>query len=301
MSSPIGFNLPQVKIIMTEVSSVCSYDSVMKAKLSSFLRDEGTTDTMDDDGSIETSTTTELAVPDFLPEKCLDHVILACSNLMDGMEQFEEMTGLTPKKIGSLRGVGTKSARVALDNNTFVEIIGPDPNNQSVGIGPKLLGIPKRNLVPYHYVVRAKPENVEFPEDLGWDKDSVVMVHADAHEFSNTGYVSKWDLVFIYGHGIGGCVPEFVNWRENQCHPTARLPRPEGKIAFVRVQAPDGHYVHQLLRKYRNVNVYPGSPELVFSLDTPRGNVQFRCANPEGIVMPGFGDENHPTYTGKNM
>lgn len=286
---------------MTEVASTSDYDREMQAKLSAFMHDEGMDNEIDDTASVESEDGPELDIPDSLPENCLDHVIIACANLKDGMEKFEDMTGLAPKKIGSLRGVGTKSARVALDNNTFVEIIGPDPNNESVGIAPKLLSIPKGKLFPYHYVVRAKPDDVEVPEHLGWEKDSVVMVHADADEFANSGHVNKWDLVFVYGHGIGGCVPEFVNWRENKCHPTARLPKTNGKIAFVQVQAPDGHYVHDLLSKYNDVNLYPGSPELIFSLDTPKGNVQFRGSNPEGIVMPGFGDQTHPTYSGKTM
>lgn len=279
-----------------------AYDQEMQDKLSAFMADSGMDNDADDaDDDNDDDAAVELDVPDVLPDNCLDHVILACCNLKDGMEQFEDMTGIAPKKIGSLRGVGTKSARVALDNNTFVEIIGPDPNAHSDGIAPKLLKIPKGELFAYHYVVRAKPDDVDIPENLGWDKDAVVMVHADADDYAESGEVHKWDLVFVYGHGIGGCVPEFVNWRENKYHPTSRLPKTRGKIAYVQVQAPDGHYVHQLMQKVSDVNVYPGSPELTFSLDTPKGSVQFKGANPEGIVMPGFGDDNHPTYSGKPM
>ncbi len=283
---------------MTDVDS--TYDREMKAKLSAYMGDEGMDSDAEDDVADE-ELVAELHIPDSLPDNCLDHVILACCNLKDGMELFEDMTGLAPKKIGSLRGVGTKSARVALDNTTFVEIIGPDPNAESDGIAPKLLKMPKGQLFPYHYVVRSKPDDVVIPENLGWDKDAVVMVHADADEYAASGEVHKWDLILVYGHGIGGCVPEFVNWRENKFHPTSRLPKTNGKIAFVQVQAPNGHYVHELLSKISDVNLYPGSPELIFSLDTPKGNIVFKASNPEGIVMPGFGDDNHPTYSGQQM
>lgn len=275
------------------------YDREMQRKLSAFIQDEGLDNEVDDDDDDEP--TPELNIPDSLPDNHLDHVILACSNLLEGMEKFEDLTGIPPKKIGSLRGVGTKSARAAMDNCTFVEIIGPDPNAESEGIAPKLLKIPKGELFAYHYVVRAKPDDVIIPDNLGWDKDAVVMVHADADVYAASGEVNKWDLVFVYGHGIGGCVPEFVNWRENKYHPTARLPKTAGRIAYVQVQAPQGHYVHELLSKVNDVNVYPGSPELVFSIDTPKGNVKFKGANPEGIVMPGFGDDSHPTYSGQTM
>lgn len=284
---------------MTDDSS--EYDRDMQKKLASFMADEGMANEAEDDDDDDDDSKTELDVPSNLPENCLDHIILACCNLKDGMDQFEEMTGIAPKKIGSLRGVGTKSARVALDKNTFVEIIGPDPNAESDGIAPKLLAIPKGELFPYQYVIRAQPDDVIVPEDQGWQKDAVVMIHADANEYSENGEIHKWDLVFVYGHGIGGCVPQFVNWREHRFHPTARLPKTSGKIAFVQVQAPDGHYVHDLMSKVNDVNIYPGSPELVFSLDTPKGNVKFKGSSPEGIVMPGFGDESHPTYSGQAM
>lgn len=276
------------------------YDREMQAKLNAYCQDEGLDNDLEADDD-DDEAAPELNIPDSLPDNHLDHIILACCNLVEGMEQFEDVTGIKPKKIGSLRGVGTKSARVAMDNNTFVEIIGPDPNAESEGIAPKLLKIPKGQLFPYHYVVRAKPDDVIIPDNLGWDKDAVVMVHADTDTYSDSGEVNKWDLVFVYGHGIGGCVPEFVNWRENKYHPTTRLPKTPGKIAYVQVQAPDGHYVHQLLSKVNDVNVYPGSPELLFSLDTPKGNVKFKGSNPEGIVMPGFGDDSHPTYSGQTM
>lgn len=278
-----------------------AYDREMQARISAFMEGTGMEDELaaldDDDDEDEV----ELNVPDDLPDNCLDHVILACSNLKEGMETFEDMTGIAPKKIGSLRGVGTKSARVALDNNTFVEIIGPDPNAESDGMAPKLLSMPSGQLVPFHYVVRSKPDDVVIPENLGWEKDAIVMVHADVHDFAESGEVYKWDLAFVYGHGIGGCVPQFVNWRVNKYHPTSRLPKSPGTLGFVQVQAPEGHYVHELLRKVNDINLYPGEPELIFSLDTPKGNVTFKASSPEGIVMPGFGDDSHPTYSGKQM
>lgn len=275
------------------------YDREMQAKLAAFMSDEGMENDVDEDDEDDEEEGQELNIPDDLPDFCLDHVIIACCDLKEGMEQFEDMTGIAPKKIGALRGVGTKSARVALDGNKFVEIIGPDPNATSEGIAPKLLNIPKGELRPYHYVIRAKPADIKLPD--GWQKDEVTMVHADTKQFSDTGEVFKWDLIFIYGHGIGGCVPKFVNWREKRFHPTAFLPKTDGKLAFIQAQAPEGHYLHELLESVNDVTVYPGEPKLTFSFDTPKGNVQFEGENPEGIVMPGFGDDSHPTYSGKPM
>lgn len=269
-------------------------DLAMKAKLAAFMEDTGLDDTDDDDLDIDESLhKPDWDVPGSLPTNTLDHVLLATSNWKDGMELFEEMTGLKPTKIGALRGAGTKSARVRLDNNTFVEIIGPDEKNPSVGMGPVLSDMPKGKLVPFHYAIRQNKENVVIPESQNWDRDEVIMVSADPEAYDDSGEVMKWDMLLLYGHGIGGAVPSFVNWRENKYHPTARLPKTTGKLSYVQVQAPNGHYIHELLERAQGITLHYGEPEISLALDTPEGEVTFSATYPKGIVMPGFGDENH--------
>ncbi|KAG7337383.1 glyoxalase-like protein [Nitzschia inconspicua] len=139
------------------------------------------------------------------------------------------MTGLKPTKIGALRGAGSKSARVRLDKNTFVEIIGPDDKNPSEGMGPTLSAMPKGKLVPFHYAIRQEKEKVVIPESENWDRDEVVMVHADPDAFDESGEVAKWDFLLLYKHGIGGAVPAFVNWRETSSTQLADCQKhPEG-------------------------------------------------------------------------
>lgn len=273
-------------------------DLAMQAKLCEFIGMD------DDDSSVEGPDDVDdkqrVDVPDDLPMNSLDHVLLATNNWKDGMELFEEMTGLKLTKIGALRGAGSKSARVRLDKNTFVEIIGPDDKNPNEGMGPTLSAMPKGKLVPFHYAIRQEKENVIVPESENWDRDEVVMVHADPDAYDESGEVAKWDFLLLYNHGIGGAVPAFVYWRENRFHPTARLPATSGKINYVQVQAPSGHYVHELLDHAEGITLHYGEAAIEVSLDTPRGEVTFSATNPKGIVMPGFGDENHPSLR-KNL
>ena len=270
-------------------------DHVMQAKLAAFMSDTGLDDDDDDDDSEPADNKPDVDVPDYLPFNSLDHVLLATSNWKEGMELFEEMTGLKPTKIGALRGAGSKSARVRLDKNTFIEIIGPDDKNPSEGMGPVLSSMPKGKLVPFHYAIRQKKDDVVVPESQNWDRDEVIMVHADPDAFDDSGEVQKWDMLLLYNHGIGGAVPSFVDWRENRFHPTARLPKTTGRLSYVQVQAPGGHYVHELLERAEGVTLHYGEPEISIALDTPEGEVTFSATNPKGIVMPGFGDENHPS------
>jgi hypothetical protein len=94
---------------------------------------------------------------------------------------------------------------------------------------------------------------------------------------------------------LGGIVPSFVNWREIRHHPTARLDKTGAKLVSVRVQAPSGNYAHDLLGGVKGITMCQGQPELSFSIDTPKGVVNFSGSKPMGIVMPGFGDDNHPS------
>lgn len=271
----------------------------MKAKLAQFVS-SSSMDSDDDDSDPEDDGKPYVDVPTNLPMNSLDHVLLATNNWKDGMELFEDLTGLKPTKIGALRGAGSKSARIRMDKNTFVEIIGPDDKNPSEGMGPTLSAMPKGKLVPFHYAIRQVKDKVQIPESENWDRDEVVMVHADPDAFDECGEVAKWDFLLLYNHGIGGAVPAFVDWRENKFHPTARLPKTAGKLSYVQVQAPNGHYVHNLLDRAEGVTLHYGKPEMVVSLDTPRGEVTFSASNPKGIVMPGFGDQNHPSMR-KNL
>jgi hypothetical protein len=274
------------------------YHNHMKNKIGDFL--DGNKYHSPGDASVMTEVSSvqrrSADVPDTLADNCLDNVILACCNLKAGMELFEQMTGLTKHSLRcTLRGVGTKSVRYHMSDRTFLEIMGPDDKQSSEpqSIGRGLLDIPDGTLVPYHYSVRNKPDQIEIPESLGWERDNLIMVHAETEDFDDNGEIAKWDFVCLYGHGLGGVVPSFVNWRKNKYHPSAKLEPQGAKIQSVEVQAPAGNYVHDLMRPVQGVTMSKGStPMLTVSIVTPKGKVvSFSTANPEGIQMPGFGEE----------
>ena len=68
----------------------------------------------------------------------LDHVMLGVSDLEAGMAAFRERTGVKPRKDGRNAALGTESAIVGLGDNTFLEIIAPDPKADPGIIDPDL-------------------------------------------------------------------------------------------------------------------------------------------------------------------
>lgn len=266
-----------------------SEDERMKQLLASWDDDgDDDDDSSDDDDDEEEEEEQKAGATKYdlnLQDDVLDHIVLAAPDFQEAIKEFENMTGIKPSIVGSLRGLGTKSARVGLDNNAYIEIIAPDPKN-SGPIGAALASeLEEGTLVPYHYAIRSsevehlKDEYV--PNELGWQPDHISMFGA-----SPDGTPKKWEMLYMYGHRIGGCVPFYIDW--GQCdHPSASIPE-VGALKSLIVRAPAGHKVHDLLSKVSGITVEEGDPLLEFSFGSPEGTITFSADDPKGVKFPGF-------------
>ena len=140
----------------------------------------------------------QLDVPGSLEDNHLDCIILGCSDLKNGIETFENLTGLKCGIQTTLRGgAGTKSSCVKLNNRIFIEIMGPDPKNGGSDgtTAAELKDIPSGKLVPFGYSIRVdSTESLDVPES--WQKDEIVMIgHGSPSEYDEELDVYKWDLV----------------------------------------------------------------------------------------------------------
>jgi Glyoxalase-like domain len=264
-------------------------DERMKALLASWDDDNGDDSSDSDDEEEEEEEEEKPAgATKFdlgLEDNVLDHIVIASPDFQEALKEFENMTGIKPSVVGSLRGLGTKSARVGLDNNAYIEIIAPDPKN-SGPIGAALAReLEEGTLVPYHYAIRssevADMKDDYVPNELGWQPDHISMFGA-----SPDGTPKKWEMLYLYGHRIGGCVPFYIDW--GQCdHPSASIPE-VGALKNVTVRAPAGHKVHDLLSSVKGIDVEEGDPMLEFSFGSPEGTITFSADNPVGVKFPGF-------------
>jgi hypothetical protein len=273
---------------MSDDESEGSEDARMKKLLASWddnADDDDSSDSDDDDEDEEDQPVSATKHDLNLQDNVLDHIVLAAPDLQEAMKEFENMTGIKPSIVGSLRGLGTKSARVGLDNNAYIEIIAPDPKN-SGPIGAALASeLEEGTLVPYHYALRSSEvsdmKDDYVPNELGWQPDHISMFGANAD-----GTPKKWEMLYMYGHGLGGCVPFYIDWGECN-HPTASIPEVGALKSFV-VRAPAGHKIHDLLSDVKGITVNTGEPMLEFSFGSPEGTITFSADNPKGIKFPGF-------------
>jgi Glyoxalase-like domain len=286
---------------MSDDDSQNSEDARMKQLLASWDDDKEGSDSSsssDDGGGDDDDEQVKAGATKYdlnLQDNVLDHIVLAAPDFQEAIKEFENMTGIKPSIVGSLRGLGTKSARVGLDNNAYIEIIAPDPKN-SGPIGAALASeLEEGTLVPYHYAIRSsevehmKDEYV--PNELGWQPDHISMFGA-----SPDGTPKKWEMLYMYGHRIGGCVPFYIDW--GQCdHPTASIPE-VGDLKSIIVRAPAGHKVHDLLSRVSGIEVEEGRPMLEFSFGSPEGTITFSADDPKGIKFPGFEEEDDGPASG---
>jgi hypothetical protein len=263
-------------------------DAAMKALLAEWGGDDPAPDDDDDDDDADdSSNASEREVQ--LEDNVIDHIVLAAPDLEEAMEQFEKMTGIGAVVAGSINGLGIKCSRISFNDSSYIEIIAPDPKS-SGPIGQLLKSKGITELTPFHFAIRSS--KVETLKDevkkFGYVPDHITMFggHKD-------GTPMKWEMLYLYGHNMGGICPFFINW-SNSDHPCAKLPV-VGKLKKFTIRAPENDPVHKLLTHVtiKGFNVEVGKPKLSFQFSSPEGTIKFATSKAVGFKFPGFDDEEH--------
>jgi hypothetical protein len=273
----------------SDAASENSEDARMRILLNAWDDDEEKSDSSSssDDSDDDSDDEDEAAIRPIIDLKynVLDHVVLAAPDFDEAMKEFENMTGIKPEVVGSLRGMGTKSARVGLDNNCYLEILAPDPKKAGP-LTAQLENLEEGTLTPFHYAIR-RDDIVELkdnyiPNELGWDPDHIGMGGGALAD----GTPKLYYLCFMHGHKMGGIVPFYIEWGECE-HPTASLPE-VGNLKGFTVRAPGGHKIHTLLKDVDYVSTEIGEPSLEFAFGSPEGIITFSGDHPLGLKFPGM-------------
>jgi hypothetical protein len=204
----------------------------------------------------------------------IDHLVFATPDLAAGVEQVERLLGVRAVPGGQHPGAGTRNALIGLGDETYLEIIGPDPDQPNPD-RPRRFGI----------------DELKAPRLITWatkgsDLDAIV-ASAKTHGVDlgqvqsgsrrrPDGLLLSWRLTVSPALNSDGIVPFFIDWGETP-HPAANLPKGCVLVAL-RAEHPDAVSVRGRLSILDlSLVVAPGPvPALIATINTPHGKVELR-------------------------
>ena len=165
----------------------------------------------------------------------IDHLVYATPDLAAGVERIERLLGVRAVPGGQHPGAGTRNALIGLGDRTYLEIIGPDPDQ------------PKPNLAR-----RFGIDELRAPRLVTWavkatDLEGIVK-DAKSHgldlgqvQFGSRrrpdGVLLAWRLTVSPKLSADGIIPFFIDWGETP-HPASVLPK-GCTIVALRAEHPD--------------------------------------------------------------
>jgi hypothetical protein len=175
--------------------------------------------------------------------RTIDHLVYATPDLTAGVRQIETLLGIHATPGGQHPGEGTRNALVALGPTSYLEIIGPDPD-QPRPAGPRKFGIDdlkESRLVTWAAKGTNLTQVVAEARRLGVPIGDVI----PGSRRTPTGVLLSWHITNQRAFVANGLVPFFIDWGETP-HP-ARTAAPGATLISFRAEHPDPERVNRML------------------------------------------------------
>ena len=204
----------------------------------------------------------------------VDHLVYATPDLRVGIDAIEKLLGIRATPGGQHPGAGTRNALVALGPASYLEIIGPDPE-QAPPPEPRRFGIDGLK-APRLAAWAAREKDLERLVAEAARKGVKLGAVGSGSRKRTDGVLLSWrstSAATVLGDGI---VPFFIDWGKTP-HP-AQSAAPGATLVGLRAEHPDARGVGDILRKLGldlPVTSAP-APALIATVDCPRGRVELR-------------------------
>jgi hypothetical protein len=203
----------------------------------------------------------------------IDHLVFATPNLAAGVDQVEKLLGVKAVPGGQHPGAGTRNALIRLGELTYLEIIGPDPDQ------------PKPASSRRFDIDDLKSSRLVTWAAKGTDLDALVrnskqhgvdlgQVQAGSRRRPD-GVLLAWKTASP-ALNADGIIPFFIDWGTTP-HPASSLPKVCTLVAL-RAEHPDADRVRAELSSLGlnlRVDARP-APALIATIHTPHGDVELR-------------------------
>lgn len=201
----------------------------------------------------------------------VDHLVYATPDLEMAVKQVERLLRAEAHPGGQHPGAGTRNWLVRLGENSYLEIIGPDPE-QPAPEGGRRFGIDTLEaprLVTWAIKAASIEARVERSRRKGWDPGNPEAMSRRRPD----GVMLEWTLTRAPDPFGDGLVPFLIDWGETP-HPSATLP--EGAtLERVRGEHPNAGKVRDaLLALDETFSVIPApEPALIAVIRRSSGRV----------------------------
>lgn len=202
----------------------------------------------------------------------VDHLVVATPDVMAGIAKVEQHLGVRATPGGRHPSWGTRNALLALGPETYLEIVGPDPDRISPAV-PTLFGI-DRLQTPRLVTWAAKAHDLESAvaraSRAGLQLGSVRTGSRDTPD----GTMLRWRLTDPLEDRGGGVVPFLIDWG------TTASPAPASaqgcRLVGLRLEHPDASRVRAWLAALDlGLPVANAArPALIATIASPHGSVE---------------------------
>jgi hypothetical protein len=207
------------------------------------------------------------AIPPFL-----DHLVLATPDLAATLAEFTRRTGVEPAPGGVHVGRGTRNHLVALGGSSYLEIIGPDPEQAAPGRPRPFasLGLTTARTLTWAIAPPDLDAAITAARAQGYDPGPAKPMSRRRPD----GTLLRWRLTDGEDADPSGLVPFLIDWGDSP-HPTA-AGLPLTPLLSMSGSAPDPEAVRRPVRSLgTDLALTVGPVGLSFTLDTPKGPVTF--------------------------
>jgi len=208
------------------------------------------------------------------PVRKLDHIIYATPDLQFGIDTLEGVLGVRATPGGQHPGHGTRNAFIRLGDRTFLEILGPDPDQPALD-RPRWLGIDSLRAPRLNGWAAAESNLDALVRKAAAGGVKLGAIHKGRRE-NPDGAALSWRFTDPYVVLADGLVPFFIDWRDSP-HPSQC--GAEGvTLISLRGEHPDPAPVQRILSLLELDLPMQLGPEaaLIAELACPRGRVEMR-------------------------
>ncbi len=204
----------------------------------------------------------------------VDHLVYATPDLNVGIEKLERLLGIRATTGGQHPGRGTRNALIALGPATYIEIIGPDPEQPTPAL-PRPFGIDALS-EPRIVAWAAKSSDPSQQVSKGAAQGLTLGPVIPGSRRRPDGVLLTWrytDPRIVVADGV---VPFFIDWGKTP-HPAASAAK-GATLLDLRAEHSDPDRVQKALGQLGiTVPVKKGlKPALAATIDSPRGRVELR-------------------------